>query len=103
MTEFDYYGCLNCEGTGWLDERTWCHCPLGQDMKAAAMDTENLYTTKQVADKLGVTSRRVRKLAQTLDLGRWVGSVRLYSDADIDVMRTRNTRPGRPAQSDATA
>lgn len=56
------------------------------------MTTETLYTTKQVADALGVTTGRIRQLARELELGRWVGSVRLYSDADVDAMRARRKR-----------
>lgn len=58
------------------------------------MTDDTLYTTKQIADMLGITTGRVRQLARALDLGRWVGSVRLYSEADLDVMRSRNTRVG---------
>lgn len=58
------------------------------------MTTDALYTTKQVADALGITTGRVRQLARALSLGRWVGSVRVFTDADIEVMRRRQTRPG---------
>ena len=58
------------------------------------MTTDALYTTKQVADALGITTGRVRQLARALSLGRWVGSVRLFTDADIEVMRSRQTQPG---------
>ena len=58
------------------------------------MTTETLYTTKQVADALGITTGRVRQLARALKLGRWVGSVRLYTEADVDALRNRHSRPG---------
>ena len=58
------------------------------------MTSDTLYTTKQVADALGITTGRVRQLARALGIGRWVGSMRLYTDADIDALRARNTRSG---------
>lgn len=51
-----------------------------------------MYTTKQVADALNITTGRVRQIARQLDLGRWVGSIRLYSEADIAAMRARKQR-----------
>ena len=63
------------------------------------MTTETLYTTKQVADALGITTGRVRQLARKLNLGRWVGSVRLYSDADLAILRARSTQRGPVPQS----
>lgn len=68
-------------------------------MAICQMPSDILYTTKQVADALNITTGRVRQIARALDLGRWVGSVRLYSEADVAAMRARKQRtPGRPAK-----
>lgn len=54
-------------------------------------------TTEQVADALGITTGRVRQLARHFGLGIMVGRARLYSAADVEVMRNRATKsPGRP-------
>lgn len=58
------------------------------------MTTETLYTTKQVASLLGVSTGLVRRLARKMELGRWVGSVRLFTAADLDAMRRRDRTPG---------
>lgn len=54
-------------------------------------------TTEQVAEALGITTGRVRQLARRYQLGTMVGRGRLYSPADVDVMRSRKTTPGRSA------
>jgi hypothetical protein len=59
------------------------------------MATDTLYTTKQIADALGITTGRVRQLARDLNLGRWVGTVRLFDDADLERLRARNQTRGR--------
>lgn len=57
-------------------------------------------TTEQVADALGITTGRVRQLARKDGLGTMVGRGRLYSEADVETMRRRNTRRGRRKEQD---
>jgi len=51
-------------------------------------------TTEQVAEALGITTGRVRQLARRYQLGTMIGRGRLYSPADVEVMRSRKTKPG---------
>lgn len=55
-----------------------------------------LYTTKQIADALGISTRRVRKLAEQHGIGTLAGSTRVFTAADLAWFRRRNTTPGRP-------
>ena len=59
------------------------------------MTTDTLYTTKQVADALGITTGRVRQIARKFEIGRWVGSMRLYTDADVAAIRDHMRRPAK--------
>lgn len=59
----------------------------------------DLHTTAQAARELGVSPQLVRRLAARYNLGTLVTPrLRLLSDADLDVMRRRETRPGRPVR-----
>jgi hypothetical protein len=60
------------------------------------MTTETLYTTKQVADALGISTGRVRQLAIALGIGRKWGRDWMFSGADLAALRARNTIVGRP-------
>jgi len=58
------------------------------------------YTTRQVAEMLGVTPRRVRQLAISRNVGTKIGGQRglwLFSPEDVDAMRSRPV--GRPPES----
>lgn len=58
------------------------------------------YTAKQAADLLGVSHSQVRRIAAKLGLGTMRqeqrGPVLALTEADIEAMRGRNTRTGRP-------
>uniref|UniRef100_A0A6M3J857 Putative DNA binding, helix-turn-helix domain containing protein n=1 Tax=viral metagenome TaxID=1070528 RepID=A0A6M3J857_9ZZZZ len=53
-----------------------------------------IYTTKDVARILGISTRRVRALTRSRKLGRKMGRDYLYQASDIENMRTRKV--GRP-------
>jgi hypothetical protein len=55
-----------------------------------------LHTTRQVADALGLSVQRVKQLAVSLEVGQKVGRDWVFTDADIALMRRRETKPGRP-------
>lgn len=59
----------------------------------------NIYTTEEAAAELGLAARRVRELAVSTGSGTRKGAAWLFSDADLDRMRARNTRRGRPPMS----
>ena len=54
-----------------------------------------LLSAGEVADRLGISRRQVNAKAQKLGVGRIIGSQRVFSEADIDLVRPRPTR-GRP-------
>jgi hypothetical protein len=60
------------------------------------MENENTYTTQQAAARLGITKARVRQIA--IDhkgaIGRKWGRDWMFTDADLDRMRQRNTTRG---------
>ena len=60
------------------------------------MPDERLYTVQEAADKLGLKSTgRVRQIALDLGVGRLYGKrLRLFTEADIEVMRQRDTTRG---------
>lgn len=51
-------------------------------------------TTREVAERLGVSPRRVTALAKSRDIGRQVGRDWLFSENDVAALRER--KPGRP-------
>lgn len=53
-----------------------------------------MYTTKQVANQLGITDSHVRRLAIDLGIGQHFGHARIFSDDDVAVLQQRRTRPG---------
>jgi hypothetical protein len=56
---------------------------------------EKRYTTKEAADALGIKSTgQVRQLAAALGVGEKWGRDWMFTDADLDRMRQRNTSPG---------
>jgi DNA-binding transcriptional MerR regulator len=56
---------------------------------------QGLYTTKQVSDRLGISQRQVRTLAQNMQLGVLVNPrLRLFTEANIERMRQRDTQRG---------
>lgn len=57
------------------------------------MDTPR-YTTTQAAIMLGLTPSRARAIRQELGLGVRIGRDWLLSDAEIELMRQRNTKTG---------
>jgi hypothetical protein len=57
-----------------------------------------LYTTRQVADETGESVELVRKWQQRTGRGTKLGRDWLFTDADLDAFRNRNTTPGRPKQ-----
>ncbi len=60
------------------------------------MPSTTLYTAREAAGRLDIASSRVRQLAPVLGVGRKVGSYWIFTDADIEQMRLRNTQQGRP-------
>jgi hypothetical protein len=56
---------------------------------------EPIYTSTQIAAELGISMRRVQAMAKSRNLGRMIGRDILFSQADLDNMRSRiNGRPG---------
>lgn len=60
-----------------------------------AMDgVPRLYSTREAAERLGLHEGHVRRLAKRLGVGLLIGKQRVFTDADLDRLRQRNTRPG---------
>jgi hypothetical protein len=57
-----------------------------------------LYTAREIADQHGVTLALVRKWRARHGRGVRIGRDWLFTDADLDAFRNRNTTPGRPKQ-----
>jgi hypothetical protein len=56
-----------------------------------------LYTSKEVADQLGVSHPLVRKIACRDNIGTKIGRDRLFTEADVERIRNRPLgKPGRP-------
>lgn len=56
-----------------------------------------ILTTKQVAERLGITPRAVRALAERHDIGTKINDrMRVYSDEDVSRLRQRSGMVGRP-------
>lgn len=51
---------------------------------------------KDIARELDLSTRQVRRIIEKMKLGpvRTVGRVPLFSRAQINIMKTRNTKPG---------
>jgi hypothetical protein len=58
------------------------------------MTAPALLTAGQVATRLGISARRVRRLAETRALGQRFGRAWLFTEADVAAMGGR--KPGRP-------
>ena len=61
-----------------------------------------IYTTKEAAAALGVSTRRVQQACSRDGIGRKHGRDLLLTDADIEYMRSRRGKVGKPGinQSD---
>ena len=72
---------------------------LGVTMFKKGMDyaMTNIYSAAQVAERLGVTTGLVLKLAHKMGLGKKLSpQVWVFVPADIDQMENRNKAAGRP-------
>jgi len=58
-----------------------------------------MLTTIEVAERLGISPSRVRRLAEVRKVGRKVGRDWHFTEADVDALRVRT--PGRPPQRKA--
>lgn len=54
----------------------------------------SFYSTKEAAVELGISVARVKQIREALGVGRLVGRNLVFTDADLDRMRQRNTSPG---------
>lgn len=57
------------------------------------------YTTQQVAEMLGISTRAVRFAAEALNVGEKFGDRLLFTDEDVERLRNRKTRRGPVAGS----
>lgn len=53
-----------------------------------------LYTTTAAAKELGISAVYARKLRKEMGIGKHLGRDWLLTDADLDMMRDRNRKPG---------
>jgi sirohydrochlorin ferrochelatase len=74
---------------------------LAQQAESAGRDDAllSLRTTQQAADELGIGRLRVQRIAREMDLGWDSGRDIILTPDDIEVMRQRNTAPGRPRKT----
>lgn len=61
--------------------------------------TDRLYTTADAARELKVSVPLVKKIRAAMSIGRKVGRDWLFTSADLEAMRRRNTRIGRPPRT----
>lgn len=54
------------------------------------------YTTRQVADLLGVSDSRVRQLAIRHKVGTHFGRALMFTARDVEKLRAARLAPGRP-------
>lgn len=67
----------------------------------SGMDGDRRYTLAEAAEQLGVSVTRARGIRQEVGVGAPFGRAWMLSDADIEVMRRRNTRTGpKPAAAE---
>jgi hypothetical protein len=62
-----------------------------------------LMTADDVAERLGITPRRVRQLAASLGVGWNTGRDWIFRNSDLDALRARSTKPGRRPRTGETA
>ena len=55
-----------------------------------------LYTSTEVARKLGLTIGRINQIALKYNIGHRFGGMRLYTDHDAEVIRKHRGKLGRP-------
>lgn len=53
-----------------------------------------LHSTREAAELLGLHEDHVRRLAKRLDIGLLIGKQRVFTDADLERLRARNTKLG---------
>jgi hypothetical protein len=63
------------------------------------MTTRSLHTAAQVAALLGLSARQVRHLARLHSVGQRIGGAWLFRTRDIEKLRGRKTKRGRPAKN----
>lgn len=57
----------------------------------------NLYSAADAARKLGgISSRRIRAIAERDGIGKLTSAGWVFTEQDIEQLRNRNKRPGRP-------
>lgn len=59
-------------------------------------DHDPLYSTAEVARRLHLSPAHVRRLAARLSVGVVIGKQYVFTDADVERLRARNTQVGRP-------
>ena len=61
-----------------------------------------LHTTRHAADALGISVQRVKQLVVQIGVGQKVGRDWVLSDDDLERLRHRNRKPGRPGRQLST-
>jgi len=62
-----------------------------------------IYTTKTAADALGLSAASLRQYATRYGIGERVGRDWIFTPADLDVVRSRKGKRGRPKKPAADA
>ncbi len=52
--------------------------------------------TKEIAEELGLSIRRVQQARETLGLGQKIGKTWIYTDEEMEKIRERIGKRGRP-------
>jgi hypothetical protein len=60
---------------------------------------EELFTSKQVAEKLGRSQRAVTKQAEALGVGQKLGPLWVFTAEDVEELRKVDPRGGRPTKN----
>jgi predicted RNase H-like HicB family nuclease len=71
------------------------------EREPGAYKLPELYSSDDVGEMLGISSRRVPALAKSRHLGQLVGNSLVFTLEEVDAMRDR--RPGRPKKHPVTA
>ena len=55
---------------------------------------QKYWTAMMIQNEFGLSRARVNQLALKLGIGLKLGNLRIFTDAEVDLIRSRQTKPG---------